>query len=219
MLQLILQFEMGAKLLNFFAPGFHFSCALLFFVLMIVMSSHDGVHGYFSMSAITCLNKSYLWNCLMDSRIGSWWTMGGWCFDDRLPKVFSMFFSPSMNGQFTLQLKQTNCQFFDFCNTWAMTTSVVKNHSTATSYVQAFFAGVHTLRRSNVTFAGQKIQPTCVDALVFARPLGKRMFLQSCFCQRVSCRQPGLKELNPNGVYHLRLCQAGQLGLLRTFRT
>eukprot|EP00434_Breviolum_minutum_P030704 symbB.v1.2.027153.t1/scaffold2767.1/size71155/2 len=36
------------------------------------------------------------------------------------------------------------------------------------------------------------------------------MFFQSCFCQRVSCRQPGLKELNPNGVYHLRLCQAGQ---------
>ena len=141
MLQLILQFEMGAKLSNFLAPGFHFSCALLFFVVMIVMSSHDGVHRYFSMSAITCLNKSYLWNCLMDSRIGSRWTMGGWCFDDRLPKVFSMFFSPSMNGQFTLQLKQTNCQFFEFCNTWAMTTSVVKNHSKANILCSSFLCG------------------------------------------------------------------------------
>ena len=137
--------------------------------------------------------------------------MGGWCFDDRLPKVFSMFFPPSMNGLFTLQLKQTNCQFFCWQN-------LGNDHFSSQEplNVNIFFAGVHTLRQSNATFAGQKIQAKCVDALVFARPLGKRMFLQFCFCQRVSCRHPRLKELNPNGVYHLRLCQAGQLGLLRT---
>lgn len=78
--QLIFQVEMGARRSNFFGPGFHF-CLVVF----VVISSHDGVHRYFSMSAITCLNKSYLWNCLMDSGIGCRWTMGGWYFDDRLP--------------------------------------------------------------------------------------------------------------------------------------
>lgn len=134
----------------------------------------------------------------------AWWIPGlGWLvFWWSSSESFSHVFSPSMNGLFTLQLKQTNCQFF--C--WQILSN---DHFSSQEPLNGniFFAGVHTLQQSNATFAGQKIQPTCVDALVFGRP---------CFCQRVSCRQPRLKELNPNGVYHLRLCQAGQFGLLRT---
>ncbi len=32
-------------------------------------------------------------NCLMDSRIGCKWTMGGWCFDDRSPMFSTCFCS------------------------------------------------------------------------------------------------------------------------------
>ena len=203
---------MGAKLSNFFGPGFHFSCdtcALLFFVVMIVMSSHDGVHRYFSMFATTCLNKATFETAWWIPGLvaGEQWVVGVLMIVFR--KFFPWFFRLLWMGFSPFNWNKQTVSFF-VGKTWAMTTSVVKNHSTATSY---------TLGQSNATFAGQKIQTTCVDALVFRRPLGKRMFLQSWFCQRVSCRQPGLKELNPNGVYHLRLCQAGQLGLLRTFRT